>query len=188
MSAGTAPDGAASPELPVRRAGGRARPGTGPFGRSLAKDVLRLRDRRRGLAEPAEVLDQHGPVFGRTQLKDERTQTCQIHLERLARNEPELRHQVDLLERVEEVVRDRYGRGASAPVLRARPRTNRVGHDVGRVLHEQLHRVRHDQGRDRVRQVLLQLDQSFLKLRIGRLGRQSLSVSRPSLTQRAGRR
>ena len=94
-------------------------------------------------------------------------QAGEVNLERLARHEVELGHHVDLLERVVQVVRNRHGRGGAPPVLAAGPRADGVGHDVGRILHQQLHRVRHDQRSDRVGQILMQLDEGLVELRVG---------------------
>ena len=125
--------------------------------------------RRRAFSEAAQVLGQDLPIFGRADGHDDRLQLPEVGVHRLLRDELELAHHVDLLEGVEEVVRDREAAAAAAPVLRGGPGPDRGQDRLRRVFQEQLDRVRHDQGRQTVGEVLLKLEDRFLELGVRRL-------------------
>jgi len=143
-------------------------------------DVLGLGDPRcpDGLAEAREVLEEHRLVLVGTEGEDHLLELAEVGLERLPGHEPELPHHVDLLERVEQIVGERDAARGRAAVLRRRPGADRGDERLGRVLHQELHRVRHHEGRNRVGQVLLELEKRLLELRIRRLRRHAL----PDLT------
>ena len=147
---------------PTARRGGRRR------GLHLPVDLLHRRHRcgrGRGLSEAAQVLGQDFPIFGGTDGHDDRLELTEVRVHRLERDELELAHHVDLLEGVEEVVRDRQAGSRAAPVLRRRPGPDGRQHRLGRVFQEQLDRVRHDQRRQAVGKVLLELEDRLLELR-----------------------
>jgi hypothetical protein len=144
-------------------------------GRGLERGELGLRshlpvdhrDRRRheGLlvAQARQVLDEKRAVRLRTVGQHQRGQLPEPGEEGLLRDETEVRQHRDLLDGVEEEIRDRHLR-PGAFVLEQGPVVDLGGHETRGLLHEQGYGVGDDEGSDGVGQVLVQVVDGVLDL------------------------
>ncbi len=108
-------------------------------------------------------------------LDDQLGELLEVLREGLAGDQLELAHDVDLLQGVVEVARDRHRR-AVEPDLGRGPRLDLDRHELRRALEEQAERVRDHQRREVVGEVLLQLVESRPRLDVRRVVLQCPSV------------
>ena len=123
----------------------------------------RGKDRLR-FTEPREIRPEQLAILFRTVLEDELLQLAEVPFEAVIGDQLELSHLVNLLQRMEEIVRDGNGRRGPA-VLRGDPGLDLDGRELRRISQKQLDGINDHERGDPVGEVPLQLEKGLAQLR-----------------------